>query len=459
MSVPRAARPAPVPLRRSPDFLKLWLGRATSLLGSEVTAVALPLTAVLTLRATPLEMGVLGAVQTAPYLLLGLLVGAGVDRRRRRPLLVAADFGRALLLASVPLAALAGALTLAQLYAVGFLVGVLSVVFEVAHAAHLPTLVARERLVEGNSTLEATRATAQIAGPGLGGGLVQALGAPLSIAADALSFLVSAGCLVAIRAPEPRPPAPAAGAGLRAEIGEGYRAVWRTPLLLVPAGASALYSLFTALWEAVYVLYLTEQVGLPPVALGLIYACGSAGALLGAVAAGHLVRWFGLGRVVVGAALLSSAGVALIPLAGQAPGAAPAGQGAARFLLGLSDAVFVVATVSVRQALTPPRLQGRVNATARFLADGPAPLGALIGGLLGERHGLQSTLLVGALGGLLPVVWLWRSPLRKLREVPAAPIGSASALTDDLLAPLGHRGGDASAPPPGDRPASQPPPV
>jgi MFS family permease len=427
MPVPRAVRPAPVPLRRSPDFLKLWLAQAASLLGSEVTAVAFPLTAVLTLRATPLEMGLLGAAQAAPYLLLGLVAGAWADRWRRRPLLVAADLGRALLLATVPLAALGGILTLAQLYAVAFLTGALTVVFEVAHGAYLPTLVARERLVAGNGTLEATRATAGVAGPGAGGWLVQGLGAPLAVVADALSFLVSALSLAAIRAPEPLPAAPARPARLLAEIGAGLRTVWRTPLLLAPAGSSALYSFFTALWETVYVLYLTEQLGVPPVGLGLIYAGGSAGALLGSAAAGGLTRRFGLGPVVVGAAVLSGAGVALIPLAGSAPGGAPAGQAGARFLLGLSDAVFVVATVSVRQAITPPRLQGRVNATVRFLGDGPAPLGALLGGVLGEALGLRPTLLVGALGGLLPVVWLWRSPLRRLREAPVPPNESAGA--------------------------------
>jgi MFS family permease len=378
-------------LWRHPDFLKLWAGQTVSLLGSQVTALALPLTAVLTLEAGPIQMGLLGVAGSAPFLLIGLLAGVWVDRLRRRPILIGADVGRALLLGSIPVAALLGLLRIEQLYLVAFLVGILTVFFDVAYQAFLPALVPRARLVEGNSKLEASRSIAQIAGPGLGGGLVQLVTAPVTLVADALSFLGSALFLALIRAPETAPTSEARASVWR-EIGEGLRVVLGNRLLRAIAGCTGTWNLFSNVMFAVLVLYATRELGIEPAVLGP-------------------------GRTIVGAALFGSATSLLIPLAQGPAAVVVALLTVAHFLMGLS-VVYNITQVSLRQAIIPDRLQGRMNATMRFLVWGTLPMGSLIGGVLGETIGLRPTLVVGALGSLLASVWLLFSPLRHLRDHP-----------------------------------------
>jgi Na+/melibiose symporter-like transporter len=396
----------------------LWGAQTVSLLGSHVTMLALPLTAALALEATPAQMGLLGAAGTAPALLLGLLAGLWVDRRPRRPLMIAADLGRAALLLLIPAAALLGALRIELLYVVALLAGALTLLFEVAYRAFLPALLVRERLVDANGKLELSRSAAEIGGPGLAGGLIGVAGAPLEIAADALSFLGSALLLARLRAPEPAP-APREHRGLREEIGQGLRAVAGSQPLRALAGAAGVVALFSSLLEAVFVLYLTRELGLAPALVGLLFASGNVGFLAGALLGQRAARRIGVGPAIAGGLLLASLGDLLAPLAGGPPAIVILLLLAAQFLFGCGLTIYNINQVSLRQALTPDDLQGRVNATFSLLLWSGAPIGALIGGALGQAIGLRAALLLAAAGELAAALWLWRSPLRALREPPA----------------------------------------
>ena len=405
-------------LWRHPDFLKLWAGETISLLGSQVTLLAIPLTAAMTLKATPLQMGTLGTVQYIPWLLVGLFAGVWVDRMRRRPVMVITDLGRAALLGLIPLAAVAGILRMEHLYFVGFLVGILNVFFEVAYTAYLPVLVQRERLVEGNSKLQASASVAEIGGPGLAGGLVQLVTAPIAIAVDSLSFLVSALSLTWIGTPEPRPTPTNDSRNIMSEIRDGLRLVFANPILRAFALASVTTNFFVDVHLAVFVLYVTRELGISPVILGSIYAIGSIGGLLGSLFAERLVKRLGLGRVIIGAQILVTLAVLVIPISGRQFWIALPLIVTAEALWGFGAVVYVVNTVSLRQVITPDRYQGRVTASLRFVTWGIAPLGFLFGGVLGDFIGLHSTLLVAVVGPLLSVVWLVLSPVPRLREPP-----------------------------------------
>lgn len=405
-------------LWRHPDFLKLWVGQTISRFGSQVSELALPLTAVLVLQATPSEMGVLAAAERAPFLLIGLFAGVWVDRVRRRPVLVAGDFGRGLLLLSIPLAALLGALRMEQLYVVGLLVGVLTVFFDVAYQSYLPSLVRREHLVEGNSKLEVTSSSSAIFGPGVAGALVQLVTAPLAILVDAVSFLLSAASLLLIRQPEPQPMPKDQRRTVWTEIGEGLGVVVGNPVLRSIAGCTSTFNLFNSLGWAVFVLFATRELGLEPGLLGVVLGIGSVGFLAGALLAQPAARHLGLGPAIVGSSFASGAGAFLIPLAGSlAPLAIPL-LVASQLLSGLGTPVYNVNQVSLRQTITPDHLQGRMNASMRFLVWGTMPIGSLLGGWLGDLVGLQATLVVAAAGQALAVLWVLLSPVRRLREQP-----------------------------------------
>ena len=404
-------------LWRHADFLKLWAGQTVSQLGSQVTQLALPLTAALTLEATAWQMGVLGAAAFAPFLLFGLFAGVWVDRLPRRRILVAADLGRALLLGLIPLAAQLGVLRIELLCAVGFLAGVLTVFFDVAYQSYLPALVDRSQLVEGNAKLEVSRSVAQVGGLGVGGALVQLLTAPVAIAVDALSFLASAVFLATIRCAEPRAPADTRP-NIWTEIREGLGVVLGNPLLRAIAGCTATANLFSNIGMAVYVLYVTRELGVTPALLGVVFAAGSGGALVGALLASRIADWIGLGPTIVGVALLFPLGGLLVVVAGGPPLVVAAILIAAQAATNFCGPVYNVNQVSLRQAITPDRLQGRTNATMRFVVWGTIPIGALVGGFLGDAIGLRATLLVGALGGGLAFLWMLLSPVRGLHEQP-----------------------------------------
>jgi MFS family permease len=405
-------------LWRHPDFVRFWAAQSVSAIGSQLSLVALPLLAALTLDASAGQMGVLAAAAGAPFLLFGLLAGVWVDRLRRRPLLVAADLGRAAVLAAVPLAALLDALSIELLWAVAFVVGGLTVVFDVAYLAYLPTLVRRDQLLEGNAKLQASASVGQVAGPGLAGALVGLLTAPAAILIDALSYLASALFLGRIRAPEAAP-APAAGRHLRREIGEGLGAVRRDRVLRALAACSATTNLFGFAFLAIYVLYMTRELGLGATGVGLVFALGGVGALAGAVLAGPIARRLGVGRATIGAQALFGLFGLTIPLAVLVPAIALPMVAAAEFLQWLALLVYDVNAVSLRQARAPARLHGRVNATMRFLISGMQPVGSLLGGLLGGWLGLAPTLVLTSVGMMLGVLWLLASPLRTLHDLPA----------------------------------------
>lgn len=408
-------------LWRHPDFAKLWAAQTISLLGSQVTFLALPLTAIFLLDATPAQLGVVTALGALPDLVAGLHAGALVDRRRRRPLLIAADLGRALILASIPVAWLTDRLSMPLLYAVALGAGLLALVFDVAYQAFLPAIVPRDRLVDGNAKLELSRTAAEVGGPGLGGWLVGAFSAPVAIALDALSYLGSALLIAAIRAKEAALPSIPSGRRLRSEIADGLRVVFADPRLRAVAGCRALLGFFNAMLEAVFVLFLARTLRLDPVSIGIVFAVGGAGFLVGSLLPERLAGRLGFGPTTVLALALVGIADLLVPLAGSATVAAVPLLIAAQFLFGLGLTVFNVNQASLRQAVVPDDLQGRAAATVRVLGAGPIPLGALAGGLLGGAIGLPETLLLAVGGELLAALWLWRSPVRRLRSLPFEP--------------------------------------
>jgi MFS family permease len=402
-------------LWRHADFMKLWAGQTVSQFGSMVTRDALPLVGVLVLRASPWQMGLLSAAGLAPVLFIGLLAGAWVDRLRRRPILMAADLGRALLVASIPLAAILGRLTLLHLYVVAALAGVLTVFFDVAYQAFLPSLVAPEQVFEGNSKLSLTGSLAEIVVPGITGLLVQIISAPFTLAIDALSFLGSAVSLSLIRAPEPPPPAPGAQTSVAREIGEGLRVAWGQPLLRALALSSAWGSFFGSFYGALYSLYALEVLGLTPAVLGLIIACGGLGALFGAALAGPLARRLGQGpALVLSSALMGLIGL-LTPLAGGPLWLIILCLVLPQLIGDLFRAAFEISALSLRQAVTPVHLLGRVGASVGFLVGGVATLGLLAGGALGSAIGIRPAIWVAAVGGLAATLLLVYSPLPALR--------------------------------------------
>jgi MFS family permease len=407
-------------LWRHADFVKLWAGQTISVIGSQITFLALPLTAVLILDATPAQMGFLTAAEGIPSLLVGLFVGVWVDRYLRRPILIVADLGRAALLLVIPVAAILDVLRIEYLYIVAFLVGTLELVFDVAHRSFLPSLVKREQLVEGNSKLEMSRSVAMILGPGVAGGLVQLVTAPIAMAFDAISFLVSALLLGWIRTPEPAPKPSDQRQNIWEEIGQGFRLVSGNKLLRAIAGCIGTASLFDSVLEAVFVLYVTRELGIASGLLGLLFAIGSVGFLLGTLLPGWVTRRFGLGPGIIGALLLVGLSDLLIPLVegSMAVVVIMAVLMLAQFFFGFGFVIFNTGQVSLRQAITPDHLQGRMNAVMSFIGWGVVPLGGLLGGGLGETIGLRPTLLLAALGEILAVLWLLLSPMRSLPEQP-----------------------------------------
>jgi MFS family permease len=405
-------------LWRHSDFLRLWSAETVSQLGTQVTLLALPLIAILILRADPFEVGLLTAVEYLPFLLVGLPAGVWVDRLRRRPILIAADVGRAVSLVSIPVAHALGELTLAQLYLVAFFNGTLTVFFDVAYMSYLPSLVERNQLVDGNSKLEVSRSGAELAGPGLAGALIQVLTAPVAIVIDAVSFAGSALFLFLIRHREPsrRRAQTDASLKMRTEIGEGLRYVLRHRFLLPIAICTSASNLFAHMAFAIYLVYAVRGLGLSPGLIGLTFALGNVGFVVGAVGANRIAKWLGIGTTIWVSAAIFGPSLLLIPLA---PPTAPfAFLVAAWFFGSFGSVVYNVNQVSLRQSITPDRLQGRMNATVRFLVWGTMPIGAFIGGALGSAIGLRATLFVAAVGGTFVALPVLLSPVRALREIP-----------------------------------------
>ena len=433
-------------LWRHPDFLKLWSADTVSQLGSQVTLLAVPIVAITVLKATTFQVGLLSAVEMAPFLLVGLPAGAIVDRLRRRPVLIAGDVGRALALASIPIAHAFDALGLAQLYVVAFTTGVLTVFFDVAYMAYLPALVDRDQLADGNTKLEISRSGGQIAGPGIAGVLISTLGAAAAITADAASFVVSAVGITAIRRSEPAPTNVDTGRGhLRRDVRQGLRYVLRHPLLRPIAFCTASSNFFNAMYGAIFILFMVRGLHLRPGVVGLVFAVGNVGFLIGALASGWFVRRIKLGPTIGVSAFIGGVGSLLAPIAHV--GSALPWLIAAQVIIGIGIPLYNINQVSLRQAICPDRLQGRMNATMRFMVWGTLPLGAAAGGALGRAVGLRPTLWVSAIGGCFSFLFVLLSPVRSLTDVPPPDDDLGEELADaapgvgGVVGPVGGPGG------------------
>ena len=413
-AVPRADR---TPLRRQREFLKLWAGQTISVFGDAVTILALPLVAVLTLDASAAQMGLLTAAGLAPHLLLSLFAGAWIDRRaRRRRILVATDLGRAVLLAWIPLAWALGVLTLWQLFAVAFLVGCLTVFFDLAYSSLFVLVVPRADVVDANGKLSLSRSAAWMGGPPLAGGLVQALSAPVAVGVDAVSFLASAFFVGRIRVEER--PLEVQAEPLRRRLADGFRFVFGHPILRSALLCAATVNLFNFAFHAIFVLYATEELDLAPGLLGAILGAGAVGAGLGALVAPRVSERIGLGPTYVAGAVLFPAPLLLVPLADGPLALIAAALFVAEFVSGVGVMLFDVPGNAVSTLLTPQRIRARAGGTHRFVNYGIRPVGALLGGTLGSLIGLRPTLWIATAGAVLGVVWLLSSPIPRLRDAP-----------------------------------------
>jgi MFS family permease len=406
--------------RQHRDFLKLWAGETISLLGSQVTALALPLVAVITLHASAVQVGILNAFRYAPFVVVTLIAGVLVDRVRRRPTMIVANAARAGLIVLVPAATFFGWLRVEYLYAVGFAVGVFTVFFDLAYQAYLPALVERRLLTPANSRLQMSASAAELGGPGLGGLLVQALTAPYALMVDAASYLVSIVSLVLIKQHEPEPPHDERPP-LVAAVRSGFRFTFRNAYLRAIAGEAATYNLFEQTILTAFVVYAIRQLHFSAGLLGVVISTGAAGGLAGAFVSGRLERRFGFGRTTVGSMVVGCVVPLLIAVPAGSRWATAGALMIVFFVWGAGIAVSNVLVVSLRQTVTPDAMLGRMNASYRFFTFGAIPLGALLAGALAAMIGLRGTLLAGALGLLLALAWVVFSPVASLEALPAGP--------------------------------------
>jgi MFS family permease len=416
-------------LWRHPDFLKLWTGETISQFGTEVGQLALPLVAVISLESSAFEVAVLGTVLFLPFILFTIPAGVWVDRLPRRPILIAGDFGRVVLLATVPVAWAADVLTIWHLYVVAFGYGICTVFFDVAYQSYLPSLVTRDQLVEGNSKLEVSNSAAQLAGPGLGGLTVQVLTAPYAVLADAVSFLASGLFILGIKkaeaAPEREDGAP--HPSMLREAREGLAYVLGHRYLRAIAGTTGLSNFATSLAFAIFLVYAVRELGLSAAAIGILFSIGSIGSLVGALFARRISTRLGVGPTIIATAAIFSPAMLLFP---AAPTSFPYPFLIAGFVLfGFAGVTYNITQLSYRQAVTPERMLGRMNSVMRFIVWGVLPVGSLIGGALASWIGLRETMWVGAVIGSVAFLPVLFSPVRGLREMPE-PVG-----TDDKAAP------------------------
>ena len=418
------ARPS---LFHHPNFRKLWVGDTISQFGTQVSQLAIPLVAIIFLKASAFEVALLGTVEFLPFLLFTLPAGAWVDRLQRRPILITGDVGRALCLISIPIAYKLGILTIAQLYIVGFAMGVLTVFFDVSYQSYLPSLVDREQLVEGNAKLQASQSAAQILGPGFGGYLVGVLTAPVAVIVDAVSYLASALFVFTIKgieAPIPKVEGPRGSPlerlrGFGGEIREGLAFVLQHPYLRMIAAATSSSNLFGNLAMGIFLVYVVRVLGLDPLRIGLVFSLGSIGTFAGALVANRIAAKIGVGRTIVLAMAINGPSAFLIAIAPV--GAAEPFLVASFALGGFGALVYNINQVSFRQAITPERMQGRMNATMRFLVWGTIPIGSTISGILATIFGLSTTIWIGAILSFTPVLFLIFSPIRSIKAMPSSP--------------------------------------
>ena len=408
-------------LWRDRDFLKLWTGQSISEIGSQISFLALPTVAILLLGATPLQVGLLAACETLAFPVLGLFVGVWADRLKRRPIMIACDLGRTIALGSIPIAYVLNALYMPQLYVVALVTGIGTVFFDVSYQSYLPSLISRADLVEGNSKLQVTGSAAQMVGPALAGFLIQFIGAARAVTVDAASFLISVLSLWWIRKPEPKPnPKSETGRqGFFPEMWEGIRVVFGNPTIWKIAGSTSTSNLGGNIFFAVVLIYIYRNLHVTPGIVGLVFGIASVGGLIGALSAGWIAKRVGLGLALFISITMGGLAALLVPMAQY---------GYAIPLLVLSFAVgsfvnpvYNVNQVSLRQAITPDRVQGRMNATVRTVIWGTMPIGGVIGGLIGSSWGVLPAMYIGIAIQSLAGVWILLGPIR-LRVQPQ-PVG------------------------------------
>ena len=401
---------------RKADFRRLWLADTLSQVGSRIDVLALPLLATTTLGASVFQVSLLRTLETLPYLALGLQVGAWCDRMRHRPILIAADLGRAALIGSIPIAAWLGVLGLGQVFVVVLGLGTLGVFFDIAHPTYVPYLVAKADLPEANARLQSNRSTAAVAGPGLAGLIITAVGIGGAMLVDAVSYLWSALWLRRIEAPDVRPEPPAKR-HLGREIGEGLRVVMKDGILRAIGLYYALTSVFQSIQLAVVIVFLTRDLGLSALAIGLMSTAGLMGALTAGFTARKLGELVGHARALWGAAVLFGLAFQLYPFTDRGWGIAwyvAAGFGSSYGVI-----MFSVFGMSFQQTIAPPHLLGRVNSVMHTLVLGAVPIGSALGGLLAGTIGMRPALHVAAAGVLAAAVVLVFSPLRRMRDLPS----------------------------------------
>jgi MFS family permease len=407
-------RLVPPLLRGNLVFRRFWLGQTISLFGDQITLIAVPLTAVLVLHANAAQMGYLIAAELAPNLLFALHAGAWVDRRGgRRRMMIAADLTRAALIATIPLVYAFDALRIQQLYVVAFLVGSMTVLFHVSYSSLFVSIVPRESYVEANSFLAGSRAFSFVAGPSVGGILVQALKAPFALLVDAVSYLVSAFYLGSISPEEP--PTEEAETG---HVVAGVRFVWRNPSMRASLLATATINLFNFIFWALFILYVVRSLHVRPGTLGLVLGAGAVGGVIGSLVTTRLGRGIGIGPTYLLGCILFPVPLVLVPLADGPKPLVLAMLFLAEFGSGLGVMILDISAGSIFAALVPHRLRSRVSGAYMVVNNGVRPVGSLIGGLLGSTIGLRPTLWIAVIGAIGGFLWLLPSPIPKMRELP-----------------------------------------
>lgn len=408
-----AETPKQISLWRHSSFLLLWSGQTVSQVGSQVTLWALPLIAVLLLKVSPFQMGILALMGRLPLLLIGIMAGALVDRLSYQRVLIMADIGRALLIGTIPVTAWFHRLSLTQLYVISFLVGTLTVFFDVAYQSFLPSLVKPDQLVSANGKLESSTALASIIGPGLAGTLIQLISGPIAILVDAVSFIVSAASLSGLQIQEVAHDTHTESRKILMEISEGVRFVWQQPIIRSLTICAALFNLFDNVMGAEYILYLTRTLSMGAIFVGIVGALSGVGWLLGALMTEALTRRFGLGRTLIGSIFFACIAKACIAAAGGpfllALGLVVFGE----FLFQGVATVYIINSVSLRQSLLPAEIRGRVTAVIRVVTWGVGSFGALLGGILAEWSSLRATMVIATIGTLLALIWIILSPVRQ----------------------------------------------
>lgn len=416
---------------RNRDFLWFWGGQSASMIGTQITTFAVPVLAITTLNADAGQLSLLRTMEFLPFLFLTLPIGLWVDRHPPRPAMIAANLLRGVLIAVIAVAGITGMLHLSWLSVALLLIGVGTVVFDVAYLSYLPTVVTKEQLIDGNSKLSVSYSVSEVAGPGVAGGLIQVLTAPVTLLVDAVSYLFSVFTLKAVRTPDSSPAdAGEPGVGLRRQMADGLTVVARNPFLRTICLESFAYNFFVQFGETLVALYALTELGLSAGMLGLCISVGSVGGLTGAVVAPRVVCRFGFGPTFVAGTALGCVAPVMVPLAGGSQVTSGALIAASYLVTGFGVTISVIGSVTLRQTVAPANLLGRVNAVMRLASYAAVPLGAMATGVVATTFGVRNGLFVGVAGLLLPTLILLASPVLRLNDpldaVPEADKGETT---------------------------------